>query len=93
MRITAERVRRDIIVNPRSMKKIAKICGAALAKALLNGLIALTLMLVVEFSISGNLEAYPLYVGASALITLAFFVYQLIITRRRLYDAPGTHPS
>jgi hypothetical protein len=66
------------------MKKFAKICGVAVARALLNGLIALTLMLVVEFSISGNLEAYPLYAGASALITLAFFIYQLLVARRRL---------
>lgn len=55
-----------------------------MARALFNGLIALILMLVVEFSISGNLEAYPLYVGASVLITLAFFVYQLLLMRRRL---------
>ena len=55
-----------------------------MVRALLNGLIALTLMLVVEFSISGNLKAYPLYVGASVLITLAFFIYQVLTMRRRL---------
>lgn len=68
------------------MRKFVKICGIAVARALLNGLTALALMLLVEFSISGNLEAYPLYVYASVLITVAFLVYQLAIARRRFYQ-------
>lgn len=71
----------------RTMKKFAKTCGLAVVRALLNGVIALALMLVVEFSISGDLEAYPLYVAASVLITLAFFIYQLIVDRRRATQA------
>lgn len=65
------------------MKRLAKTCAIALLRALVNGVFALSLMLVVEFSISGNLEAYPFYLGASILITLAFFVYHLIVDRRR----------
>lgn len=54
-----------------------------MAKALLNGMIALLLMLLVEFSVSGHLEAYPHYMAASILITSAFFIYNLSTSRRR----------
>lgn len=61
-----------------------------MARALLNGVIVLILMLMVEFSITGNLRAYLFYVGASVLITLTFFVYQLIIDRRRSVQASSS---
>lgn len=72
------------------MKEFAKICGVAAARAFIHGLIALSLMLVVEFSISGHLDAFPLYLGASVLITLTFFGYQFICVRRRRIRQPGT---
>lgn len=70
------------------MKQVVRIGGTALVKAVLNGIVALSLMLLVEFSISGNLKAYPLYVYASLLITATFFVYQLLRARRLCQERP-----
>ena len=75
-----------------NVRKFVKILAVATGRALVNGLMALTLMLVVEFSISGNLEAFRLYLGASSLITLAFLVYQLLLARRRHYHASEPGP-
>lgn len=60
------------------MKSFCRAIGKALLSALANGVLALLLMLLVEFSISGNLSVYQPYAYASAGVFCLVFVLQLI---------------
>ena len=71
------------------MKPVFKHCRPALCSACLNGLLALIMMLLVEFSISGNLQAYQPYVLAAAVITLLVFLLQWLRLARRERQRTG----
>lgn len=60
------------------MKSLCRAVGKALLSALANGLLALCLMLLVEFSISGNLSVYQPYAYAAGGVFCLVFVLQLI---------------
>ncbi|MGM0766894.1 MAG: hypothetical protein ACQEV6_02590 [Pseudomonadota bacterium] len=58
------------------MKPNMKACGQAMVTALVNAVLALTLMLLVEFAISGTFQVAEPYLWAGMLIWLVIFVAQ-----------------
>ena len=58
------------------MKPNIKACGQAMATALVNAVLAVALMLLVEFAISGNFQLPEPYLWAGLLIWLVIFAGQ-----------------
>lgn len=58
------------------MRMTFKACQQAMLTALINGTLALALMLLVEFAISGTLQLTGLYLWAGMLIWLVIFSAQ-----------------
>ena len=58
------------------MQSNLKACGQALITATVNSLLALTLMLLIEFAISGSLQLAQAYFWAVAVIGLVIFFAQ-----------------
>lgn len=58
------------------MKQNLKACGQALITATINALLALALMLLIEFAISGSFEVAGAYLWAVLLIGLVIFFAQ-----------------
>ena len=58
------------------MRQNLKACGQALIIATVNSLLALTLMLVIEFAISGSLQLVQAYFWAVAVLGLVIFFAQ-----------------
>lgn len=58
------------------MKVTLKACRYAVLTALVNGLLALALMLLVEFTLSGNLVVTGPYLMAGLLVALVIFIAQ-----------------
>jgi len=58
------------------MNKNLKACGHALITATINSLLALALMLLIEFAISGSLQLAAAYLWAVAVIGLVIFCAQ-----------------
>lgn len=58
------------------MKPNLKACGQAMMTALVNAVLALVLMLLVEFAISGNLRLPAAYLWAGLVIWLVIFAGQ-----------------
>ncbi len=58
-----------------------KACGYALITALVNGSLALALMLLVEFAVSGTLSVTEPYLYAGLLVGLVVFVGQFLRQR------------
>jgi hypothetical protein len=69
------------------MKQNLKACGQALVTAIINALLALTLMLLIEFAISGSFQVAEAYVWAVALIGLVIFFAQFWRQRHLCRDA------
>jgi len=60
------------------MKSFICALGKAFCSAIANAVLALFLMLLVEFSISGNLSVYQPYAYASLGVFCLVFLFQLI---------------
>lgn len=58
------------------MKPNLKACGHAMVTALVNAALAVTLMLLVEFAISGTFQVPAAYLWAGFLIGVVIFVGQ-----------------
>jgi hypothetical protein len=58
------------------MKQNLKACGHALTTATVNALLALVLMLLIEFAISGSLQLANAYIWAVIVIGLVIFSAQ-----------------
>ncbi|MDF0748827.1 hypothetical protein NLU14_01130 [Marinobacter sp. 71-i] len=58
------------------MKPNLKACGQAMITAMVNAVLALTLMLLVEFAISGTFQLAEPYLWAGLLIGLVIFFGQ-----------------
>lgn len=58
------------------MKPNLKACGQAMITAMVNAVLALTLMLLVEFAISGTFQLAAPYLWAGLLIGLVIFFGQ-----------------
>lgn len=58
------------------MRPNLKACGQALITAMVNAVLALTLMLLVEFAISGTFQLAEPYLWAGLLIGLVIFFAQ-----------------
>ncbi len=58
------------------MKPNLKACGQAMVTAMVNALLAVALMLLVEFTISGNFQVPEPYLWAGILIWLVIFAGQ-----------------
>lgn len=58
------------------MRPDLKACGQALITATINALLALALMLLIEFAISGSFKLAEAYVWAVSLIGLVIFFAQ-----------------
>ena len=58
------------------MKPNLKACGLAMATALVNAVLAVALMLLVEFAISGSFQVPEPYLWAGLLIWLVIFAGQ-----------------
>ena len=58
------------------MKPNLKACGQAMVTALVNAVLAVTLMLLVEFAISGSFQIPEPYLWAGLLIWLVIFAGQ-----------------
>jgi polyferredoxin len=73
------------------MKQNLKACGQALVTATVNAFLALALMLLIEFAISGSLQVAEAYVWAVAVIGLVIFFAQFWRQRylcRHSYSEP-----
>ncbi|HKK56265.1 hypothetical protein [Marinobacter sp.] len=58
------------------MKQNVKACGQALLTATINALLALALMLLIEFAISGSFKLAAAYLWAVSIIGLVIFFAQ-----------------
>ena len=58
------------------MKPNLKACGQAMATAMVNAALAVALMLLVEFAISGSFQVPATYLWAGLLIWLVIFAAQ-----------------
>ncbi|MEX2476522.1 hypothetical protein [Marinobacter sp.] len=74
------------------MKPTIKACGQAMVTAMVNAALALALMLLVEFAISGTFQVAKPYLWAGSLIWLVIFVAQFWRQRHlcRTDDRPVT---
>lgn len=68
-----------------------KACGHALVTALVNAALAVVLMLLVEFAISGSFQIPATYLWAGLLIGAVIFVGQFLRQRHlcRTSEPPG----
>jgi uncharacterized membrane protein YqjE len=71
------------------MRPNLKACGQAMMTALVNAALALVLMVLVEFAISGNFRLPAAYMWAVLVIWLVIFVGQFW---RRRYLCQGSEP-
>ncbi|PCM45135.1 hypothetical protein [Marinobacter sp. ANT_B65] len=71
------------------MKPNLKACGQAMATAMVNAALAVALMLLVEFAISGTFQVPTTYLVAGLLIWLVIFAAQFW-RQRHLCQASGT---
>ncbi|AFP31711.1 hypothetical protein [Marinobacter sp. BSs20148] len=71
------------------MKPNLKACGQAMMTALVNAVLALVLMLLVEFAISGSFRVPAAYLWACLVIWLVIFVGQFW---RMRYPCQGSKP-
>ncbi|AKO53237.1 hypothetical protein ABA45_13105 [Marinobacter psychrophilus] len=71
------------------MKPNLKACGQAMMTALANAVLALVLMLLVEFAISGSFRVPAAYLWACLVIWLVIFVGQFW---RMRYLCQGNEP-
>lgn len=58
------------------MKQNLKACGQALVTATTNALLALALMLLIEFAVSGSFQVAETYLWAVSLLGLVIFFAQ-----------------
>jgi hypothetical protein len=58
------------------MKQNLKACGQALVTATVNAILALALMLLIEFAISGSFQVAQTYLWAVSIIGLVIFFAQ-----------------
>jgi hypothetical protein len=58
------------------MKQNLKACGQALVTATVNAILALALMLLIEFAISGSFQVAQTYLWAVSVIGLVIFFAQ-----------------
>ena len=58
------------------MRQNLKACGQAMVTALVNAVLAVALMLLVEFAISGNFDVPTTYLWAGLLIWIVIFAGQ-----------------
>ena len=72
------------------MKPNIKACGQAMATALVNAVLAVTLMLLVEFAISGSFQIPETYLWAGLLIWVVIFAGQFW-RQRHLCKCCDTH--
>ncbi|RBW48384.1 hypothetical protein [Marinobacter sp. F3R11] len=72
------------------MKPNLKACGQAMATAMVNAALAVALMLLVEFAISGTFQVPAAYLVAGLLIWLVIFAAQFW-RQRHLCRACETH--
>ncbi|SDW39254.1 hypothetical protein [Marinobacter mobilis] len=63
------------------MSPTMKACSKALLTALINGVLAFALMLLVEFGVSGTLHITEPYLWAGLLVCLVVFVAQFLRQR------------
>ncbi|WP_323751303.1 hypothetical protein [Marinobacter sp.] len=70
-----------------------KACGHAMITALVNATLAVILMLLVEFAISGTLQLPAPYLWAGLVIWVVIFVAQFLRQRHlcRANQQPGNH--
>ena len=67
-----------------------KACGHAMITALVNAVLAVVLMLLVEFAISGNFQVPEPYLWAGLLIWIVIFVGQFL---RQRHLCKSSEPS
>ncbi|ADP98285.1 hypothetical protein ABWH88_18505 [Marinobacter adhaerens] len=72
------------------MKPNIKACGQAMVTALVNAVLAVTLMLLVEFAISGSFQVPETYLWAGLLIWVVIFAGQFW-RQRHLCQSGDTH--
>lgn len=75
------------------MKPNLKACGQAMITAVVNAVLALTLMLLVEFAISGTFQLAEPYLWAGLLIGLVIFFGQFWRQRHLCRNGDGTGQS
>lgn len=75
------------------MKQNVKACGQALITATINALLALALMLLIEFAISGSFELAAAYLGAVSVIGLVIFCAQFWRQRHICSQSRYYHPE
>ncbi len=74
------------------MKPNLKACGQAMATAMVNAVLAVALMLLVEFAVSGTFQVTKPYLWAGVLIGLVIFAAQFW-RQRHLCKAGHPHPK
>ncbi|SNC66572.1 hypothetical protein SAMN04487881_1652 [Marinobacter sp. es.048] len=72
------------------MKPNIKACGQAMVTAMVNAVLAVTLMLLVEFAISGSFQIPETYLWAGLLIWVVIFAGQFW-RQRHLCRSGNTH--
>ncbi|MCM0612761.1 hypothetical protein KFJ24_09805 [Marinobacter sediminum] len=72
------------------MKPNLKACGQAMVTAMVNAVLAVALMLLVEFAISGTFQVPKPYLWAGLLIWLVIFAGQFW-RQRHLCNSYNTH--
>jgi len=75
------------------MKPNIKACGQAMATALVNAVLAVALMLLVEFAISGSFQVPEPYLWAGLLIWLVIFAGQFWRQRHLCKSCESTGQS
>lgn len=75
------------------MKTTIKACRQAMITAFINGLLALALMLLAEFTISGTLRVAEPYLWAGLLIGLVIFFAQFYRQLRLCRCNESRHPE
>ncbi|MDX1457443.1 MAG: hypothetical protein R3276_07615 [Marinobacter sp.] len=68
-----------------------KACLRAMLTALINGSLALLLMLLVEFAISGTLQITAPYLWAGLLVWLVIFIAQFLRQRHLCRSGHNAH--
>ncbi|WP_166264195.1 hypothetical protein [Marinobacter caseinilyticus] len=75
------------------MKRNLKACGQAMVTAMVNAVLALVLMLLVEFAISGRFQMPAPYLWAGLLIWLVIFTAQFWRQRHLCKSCRPEHPN
>jgi len=75
------------------MKPNLKACGQAMVTAMVNAVLAVALMLLVEFAISGSFAVPEPYLWAGLLIWLVIFAGQFWRQRHLCKNCPSSRES